>query len=50
MLEKIKLMHHNDQCKINFSKTYGFLLNFEMKNSRLNHSTDQNMTKKFAEK
>lgn len=49
--EEKKRMHHNDHCKINFSKTYRFSSNFEMENTWLKHSggskCDQEISRKI---
>lgn len=50
MLEKFNWMHHHDQCEISDSETYRFFPNFEMENTRLEHSGDQNVPGKLAEK
>lgn len=47
---KLKWMHHNDQREINFSETYMFLLNFEIKNVQLRGSGESKCDWKNSQK
>lgn len=50
MLERLNLMSQNDHHEINFSETYMFRLNFEMKNDRLKGSGWSKCDRKSSQK